>query len=814
VANSTAQLFQPLQNGVNYSNTAAEIIVPYISVPPGQTNLTITVSNVVSWDYNSGFPGFPADMIMLVNAGGVGGCTWTYGRTMAFGDTITIPNPRASDYYISVWDYWAYISCPYPASVGPTIYGYNVRAIFAPVIYVPGTANPWLAGMPDGSVSGLAQAYDTAPSNSPVQVAGFAINGGGVFTFSATGVEAHAHGYPLVGADGDVASLASRSVGAENGIADLLAPFDALLGVFLDDHVPSNFSAPGTLDFSTGSERDFLTLHPALRQPFFIGDGLTSSGVTQQFIAPGGATRLFLGPMDSWNWADNVGGFTVTVTVVPPPTITTQPQSHTVNAGSTVFFSVTASGQNLNYQWFKDGTLISGANTSVYTITGTLGSKAGSYQVQVSNLAGGTWSEAATLTVFDPVVISQPQPTTVAAAREAIFSVSASGTAPFSYQWRNSGSNITGASGASYTNFNAQISDTGDYDVVVTNVYGSVTSTVATLTVVPAITFAARPASQSVLAGGNANLAAVADGPGLLQYQWFVNGVLLAGQTNASVAFTNVLPSDAGTYGLRVTNPYMSTNSTLARLTVTVTNPVVTPIALTGWNRDVILENATTPFAQAFDSPASFSVLFEEEWNGHADGLPSSRQFVSAINYPSVLFELQPYNANNVLWLSTQPTTNLLTGTLTLLQPKAYVSLSIVAASAFSAKAPSEAGAYGSLVLNFSDGTHSGPISFLSLDWGVFLPSGLYGLMPIAGLGEIEYFTNGTTCCYYGADTGYGGRPCTKRMSTCLPWDTLRRLWSASRSPAPRCTAVPASQRRFLPSAGSLRTRVSYLLAF
>ena len=54
-------------------------------------------------------------------------------------------------------------------------------------------------------------------------------------------------------------------------------------------------------------------LAPGLKQPFFIGDGLTKSGAIQQVIAPTGATRLFLGVMDEYAWFDNEGSFTVQV---------------------------------------------------------------------------------------------------------------------------------------------------------------------------------------------------------------------------------------------------------------------------------------------------------------------------------------------------------------------------------------------------------------------------------------------------------------------------------------------------------------------
>jgi hypothetical protein len=54
-----------------------------------------------------------------------------------------------------------------------------------------------------------------------------------------------------------------------------------------------------------------------LKQVFFIGNGRTSTSAIQQVIAPAGATRLYLGTMDGFEWSNNVGAFNVEVTVTP-----------------------------------------------------------------------------------------------------------------------------------------------------------------------------------------------------------------------------------------------------------------------------------------------------------------------------------------------------------------------------------------------------------------------------------------------------------------------------------------------------------------
>jgi arabinan endo-1,5-alpha-L-arabinosidase len=88
------------------------------------------------------------------------------------------------------------------------------------------------------------------------------------------------------------------------------------------------------------------------------------------------------------------------VTFPVAPRITTQPQSQTVTAGANVQFSVTATGQPApTYQWVFNGTAISGATGSSYSLTNVQSSSAGDYTVAVSNSAGSVTSGKATLTV-------------------------------------------------------------------------------------------------------------------------------------------------------------------------------------------------------------------------------------------------------------------------------------------------------------------------------------------------------------------------------------------------------------------------------
>lgn len=177
-----------------------------------------------------------------------------------------------------------------------------------------------------------------------------------------------------------------------------------------------------------------------------------------------------------------------------------------------------------------------------------------------------------------PTVTDDPDSVTVATGDMAVFSVSASGTAPLAYQWRKGGNplsdagNVSGATSATLTLTNVQAADQADYDVVVTNSAGSDTSAAATLTVVvpvaPAVT--TPPASQTVLAGGSVTFNVVATGTAPLAYQWNKNGFPIGSATGASLTLTNVQAGDAGNYTVTVTNSVGSDTSVPAVLTVVV----------------------------------------------------------------------------------------------------------------------------------------------------------------------------------------------------------------------------------------------------
>ena len=215
--------------------------------------------------------------------------------------------------------------------------------------YVPTTGNPWLAGEPTGTIGSVTDSAYEGPNVNPEHpwqhdIAGpfgghlasgqaydspdlinITINpGASINLTNVSGQGSNDPDLPMYDATGQAISggggvsiaydwAATGSPAGEHGMSDINAPHNAMIGVFLDNNVPDNDGAvPAALDFTSQTARDYTTLSPLLKQTFYIGDGLTSTGLAQTVIVPAGATRLFIGTMDGHEWSNNLGGFTGT----------------------------------------------------------------------------------------------------------------------------------------------------------------------------------------------------------------------------------------------------------------------------------------------------------------------------------------------------------------------------------------------------------------------------------------------------------------------------------------------------------------------
>jgi hypothetical protein len=238
------------------------------------------------------------------------------------------------------------------------------------------------------------------------------------------------------------------------------------------------------------------------------------------------------------NSTGNATSSAATLTVNPAPvapTVTTQPASVTVTAGQTATFTVAASGTApLTYQWQKNGAAISGATAASYTTPATVTTDSGSkFIVVVSNSAGNATSGAATLTVNPavtaPSITTQPASQSVMVGKTATFTVTASGTSPFTYQWQKNGTAVSNGTASSYTTPATTSADNGStFVVVVSNSAGNATSSSATLTVTadttPPTVSITSPTAGSTVSGTITVTASASDNVAVASVQLLVDG--------------------------------------------------------------------------------------------------------------------------------------------------------------------------------------------------------------------------------------------------------------------------------------------------
>jgi len=247
------------------------------------------------------------------------------------------------------------------------------------------------------------------------------------------------------------------------------------------------------------------------------------------------------------------------------PSITNQPTTPTATcsgAGSQTL-SVTATGDNLTYQWRKNGvnisnnTIYSGTTTATLTLTNPTTAEAGSYDVVITGSCSPTATSTAVSVTVNPSVTPSVNITssdidnTFCSGTSVTYTanVSNGGTNP-SYQWKNKGVAIQNQTAATFTSNALTNNDQISVDITsnascktVSNA-SSNTITVNTVTFNPSVSITSSDLDNTICALTSVSFTATPVNAGNVSYQWKLNGTAINNATTSTYSTTGLTNND------------------------------------------------------------------------------------------------------------------------------------------------------------------------------------------------------------------------------------------------------------------------------
>lgn len=266
----------------------------------------------------------------------------------------------------------------------------------------------------------------------------------------------------------------------------------------------------------------------------------------------------------------NINTNTVALSVTTSPQITGQPTSRAVCTGTTVTFSITATGAS-GFVWERNDVALtntgkySGVNTATLTVTAATVSEAGTYTCTIANPCGNDLvSTAAQLTIASaPAITAKSANLSLCVDQPAIMSITATGS-NLTYQWKKNGTNLNDAAGISGTKTSeliltkAKLTDAANYTCEVSSGCGaSQVSGAIVLAVQAVVVISTQPQSRQGCQGDDV-LFSIATSGAVQSLQWKKNGVNLtnstkyAGALSKTLTIKNIQPADQAFYTCEV----------------------------------------------------------------------------------------------------------------------------------------------------------------------------------------------------------------------------------------------------------------------
>lgn len=293
-------------------------------------------------------------------------------------------------------------------------------------------------------------------------------------------------------------------------------------------------------------------------------------------------TSLFIDPVNM----STIGQYDVVVTGICPttatseattitarmrPVFTSQPESAALCAGTTTTLSVTAEGENLAYQWYRDEVLVANATSPTLEVRAE---EPGAYVCMVRsmtsnplNCAQDVYSSIARIAQFTPpAMVVQPTSQDGCLGSSVTFVASAQGNG-LTYEWYKDGVKVPGGNSYALVVGNLTPASAGNYAVRITGTCDlSIESQIATLTIIKSPTLVANPVDQSVNIGERVELTVA--GTDVRDIQWYRNSQLIPGATNDTLVIENAALANSGVYNAIIRNGCGAVTSGYARVRV------------------------------------------------------------------------------------------------------------------------------------------------------------------------------------------------------------------------------------------------------
>jgi hypothetical protein len=249
-----------------------------------------------------------------------------------------------------------------------------------------------------------------------------------------------------------------------------------------------------------------------------------------------------------------------------------------------------------------------------------------------------------------PLFLVQPTPVVADYNGPAVFNVQAGGAALI-YQWAFDGTNIAGATNATYIIPNTVSNNTGLYSVIVGNTYGAVTSSPISLTLVFTPIILSSPQDLTIAPGDPASFTVQARGGQPLSYQWFLNSGIISGATNPTYGIASATTNDSGLYSVQISNIFSTVVTKPADLTVyagPITNGLIVHLPFDGSYSDVTGNgNDGTAVGNPTFEPGFLGMAVHTTTSGSPPAAPATNNYVSLGSPPDLDFG-SDYEADSI----------------------------------------------------------------------------------------------------------------------------------------------------------------------